>query len=134
MNQHKSEDGKEGSEFLYKDLSYAIIGAAMEVHKQLGPGFLESVYQAALAFELELKGISFEQQVELIVCYKGKEVGSFRADFFVEKKIIVEIKATHNLTENDESQLMHYLHCTGFRVGLLINFGTPSLQRIRRIV
>jgi len=121
-------------EFLYKQLTYAIIGAAMEVHRILGAGFLESVYEEALAHELHLRDIPYQRQVALQVQYKDVVVGHFRADMLVDNKVIVELKATKGLSEIDEAQLINYLNGAGYRVGLLLNFGTPSLQHRRRIV
>lgn len=121
-------------EYLYEDLTYAIIGAGIEVHKVLGAGFLEAVYQTALAHELSLRKIAYSEQVRLEVKYKQILAGEYRADFLVEEKVIVEIKATKKLTEIDEAQLINYLKATGYRVGLLLNFGTPTLERMRRIV
>jgi GxxExxY protein len=121
-------------DLVHKELTYAIIGAAMEVHRILGPGFLESVYQTALAHELTLRGIAFQEQVKLCVAYKEIIAGEFRSDFLVEEKVIVELKATKGLVEIDEAQLINYLKATGHRVGLLLNFGTSSLQHIRRVV
>ncbi|MCX8068852.1 MAG: GxxExxY protein [Anaerolineae bacterium] len=122
-----------GSEILYKELSYAIVGAAMEVHRVLGPGFLESVYQAALAHEFSLRGIPFEQFRRLPVTYKGVLVGEYIADFVVDEQIIVEIKAVSSLNAAHEAQALNYLAATGFRLALLLNFGAESLQR-KRIV
>ncbi len=119
---------------LHEDLTYRIIGAAMEVHKVLGPGFLESVYEAALAREFELCGIQYERQKSLAVTYKGMIVGEFRADFLVEEKVVVELKAIKKLSEIEEAQLINYLKGTGYRVGLLLNFGARSLEHKRRIV
>jgi len=122
------------TELLYRELTYAVIGAAMEVHKLLGSGFLEAVYQSALAHELNLRRIVHEEQVPLKIRYKGIVAGDYRPDFLVDGKVVVEIKATKGLTEIDEAQLINYLNGTGFRLGLLINFGAPSLQYRRRIV
>jgi len=122
------------TDLLHKDLSYSIIGAAIEVHKVLGPGFLEAVYQEALAHEFDLQKIPFQSQAILKVAYKEKKIGDYRADFLVDDKIIVEIKATKGLTNIDEAQLTNYLKATNCRVGLLLNFGTPSLEHKRRIV
>jgi GxxExxY protein len=121
-------------EFLYKDLTYAIIGAAMEVHRVLGHGFLESVYEEALAYEFNLQKIAYERQANLQVPYKEIIAGLFRADFLVEGKVVVELKAIKALTENDEAQLLNYLKGTRYRVGLLLNFGAPSLEHKRRIL
>ena len=121
-------------EFLYKQLTHAIIGAAMEVHRILGAGFLESVYEEALAHELHLRNIPYQRQMALQVHYKDVVVGHFRADMLVDNKIIVELKATKGLSEIDEAQLINYLKGAGYRIGLLLNFGTPPLQHRRRIV
>jgi GxxExxY protein len=120
--------------FLYKELSYTVIGAAMEVHRILGAGFLESVYEEALAHEFDQRGILYQGQAELIVRYKEIIVGKFYADFLVDEKIVVELKAIKRLTEIDEAQLLNYLKGTGYRVGLLLNFGTSSLEHRRRIL
>jgi GxxExxY protein len=120
--------------FLYKELSFAVIGAAMEVHRLLGAGFLESVYEAAFAYELSQRKIPYQSQVELVVHYKEIVVGKFRVDFLIDQKIVVELKATKGLTEVDEAQLLNYLKGTGYRVGLLINFGTLSLEYRRRVL
>jgi len=121
-------------EFLYKDLTYAIIGAAMEVHGILGPGFLESVYEEALAHEFDLRGIPYERQAKLAVRYKEIVAGEFRADFLVDGKVVIELKAMKALTEGDEAQLLNYLKGAGYRVGLLLNFGASSLDYKRRVL
>jgi GxxExxY protein len=121
------------AKILYKDLSYAIVGAAMEVHRILGPGFLEAVYQAALAHELALRGIRFEQFKRLPVMYKEILVGDYVADFVVEDKVILEIKAVSELHPKHEAQAINYLTATGFRLAILLNFGSGSLQH-RRLV
>ena len=128
------EKGSIMTELLYKELSYKIIGAAMEVHRVLGPGFLESVYQTALAHELELRGIAITEQARLQVGYKDIIAGEYRADFVVDNKVIIEIKAVSQLNEIHEAQLINYLKGTDFKVGLLINFGASSLEHIRRVV
>jgi GxxExxY protein len=120
--------------FLFAELTYKIIGAAMEVHKTLGSGFLESVYEAALACELQKLGLTFERQKVLDVYYKGMVIGQYKADFLVEGSVILELKAQKGLTSIDEAQLINYLKATGLRVGLLFNFGAKSLQHERRIV
>jgi GxxExxY protein len=122
------------AEFLYKELTGFIIGAAMEVHRILGPGFLESVYEEAFTHEFKLRGIPFERQGKLIVRYKGIDAGEFRADFLVDGKVVVELKAIQSLTEIEEAQLLNYLKGTGYRVGLLFNFKASSLEYKRRIV
>lgn len=121
------------TELLYKELTFSIIGAAMEVHKILGPGFLEAVYQTALERELTLRNIPFQRQVHLPVTYKDLLIGEYIADFVVDDKVIVEIKAVSNLIANHQAQAMHYLAATGLRLALLLNFGSNSLQHQRVI-
>ena len=114
--------------------TFAIIGAAMEGHNQLGHGFLEAVYQEALAREFHARKISFEREVFLEISYKGLPlITRYKADFICFNNIIVELKAQSALTGVDDSQLINYLKATGFQRGLLINFGAPSLQQ-RRLV
>jgi GxxExxY protein len=121
------------ADIIYKELSYAIVGAAMEVHRILGPGFLETVYQKALAHELALRGIRFEQFKKLPVYYKGVLVGDYEADFVVEDKIILEIKAVSQFHPKHEAQAINYLTATGFRLAILLNFGADSLQHQRMV-
>ena len=116
------------AEILFKALSFAIIGAAMEVHQILGPGLLESVYQAALEKELKLREIPFQHQVELPVSYKGDLIGVYRADLVVDEKIIIEIKGISRLNASHEAQAIHYLAVTGLQLAILINFGISSLE------
>ena len=120
-------------DLLYKELTYAVIGAAMEVHNVLGSGFLEAVYQKALARELELRRISFMEQVKLPVTYKDLFVGEYFADYTIDGKLIVEIKAVSKLNRAHQAQAMHYLASTGYRLALLINFGANSLEH-RRVI
>jgi len=117
------------------ELTSKIIGAAIEVHKQLGPGFLEYVYEEALAYELKLLKIPFERQFELDIFYKDIVIPKkYRADLFVDKKVIVELKASKKLTPNDEAQLLHYLKATKTKVGLLLAFGNYKLEIARRVM
>ena len=118
---------------LYPDLSYQIIGAAMEVHKVLGPGYLETVYQTALAHELNLRVIKYEREKHLPVVYKGIHVGYYIADFVVEEKIILELKSVTLLTKQHKAQAINYLVTTGFKLAILINFGERSLTYERII-
>jgi GxxExxY protein len=109
--------------------TYAIIGTAMEVHRELGSGFLEAVYHEALTIEMTSRNIQFVHEVELPVIYKGQQLAtSYRADFICFDKVIVEIKALGELNTLHEAQILNYLKATGFEVGLLINFGAESLQ------
>jgi GxxExxY protein len=121
------------AEILYKQLSFKIVGAAMEVHRTLGPGFLEAVYQASLAHELMLRGILFEQFKPPTVTYKGIWVGHYEADFVVENAIILELKAVPVFHPRHEAQAINYLATTGFQLALLLNFGAESLQHKRLI-
>ncbi len=118
---------------LHEELSAAVIGAAIEVHKLLGSGFLESVYERALALELTGRQVAFERQVPISVMYKQAQVEEYRADFLIEGKIILEIKATDALIPEHYTQALHYLKATGIRLALLLNFGTSSLQ-FKRII
>ena len=118
---------------LYKELSYLIVGAAMEVHRELGWGFLEAVYENALCHEFRLRNIPFERQVEIPVFYKGVKLSTYSADIIVENKVIVEIKAVSTLVDRHLAQTLHYLAGTGLKLGILINFGAQSLET-RRVV
>ena len=121
--------------WLYKDLTKEIISASMEVHRELGSGFLEYVYEEALCYELNLREISFERQKELDIYYKDLLIPrKYKPDLIVENKVIVEIKATSGLTEVEEAQLLNYLKATKMRLGLLLNFGAKSLEVKRRIL
>ena len=118
---------------LYKETTEKILNASFEVHKALGSGFLESVYEAALAMEFDLQNISFERQKKLDVYYKNRTVKSFYADYLVEGRVLVELKAIRTYTENEIAQLLNYLKGGGIEVGLLLNFGSSSLQWKRLI-
>ena len=124
------EPGKE-----IDDLANAVIGAAIEVHRILGPGYLESVYEEALAVELGLRGLSFERQRPMGVEYKGHTVGQGRLDLLVGGKLIVELKAVDALAPIHTAQVMSYLKTLRFPLGLLINFNVPLLKHgIKRVV
>lgn len=114
--------------------TFALIGAAMEVHRVLSPGFLEAVYPEAFARELSQQGIPFRAEVELPVFYKGDRLSTtYRAVFVCFDSVIVELKAVKQLTIVEEAQLLNYLKATGFQVGILFNFGAPSLQHKRYV-
>ncbi|MEN0002981.1 MAG: GxxExxY protein [Bacteroidota bacterium] len=115
----------------HKELTYKIIGCAMEVHKYLGNGFQEVIYQRALAIEMTKQGLEFSREFEMHISYKGQEIGTRRVDFFVEEKIMVEIKAVINLEDVHLAQAMNYVEAYHLEIGLLINFGSKSLQHKR---
>ncbi len=115
-------------------LTKEIIGAAIEVHKSLGCGLLESIYEEALCYEMELRGIKFQRQVEIDVIYKGKIIKGQRIDLLIESQVIVEIKSLTKLPEVATAQILSYLKATGLKRGLLINFGANRLvEGIKRI-
>lgn len=115
----------------HKELTYKIIGCAMEVHKHLGNGFQEVVYQRALSIEMKMQGIEFSREHEMELEYKGYNIGTRRVDFFVENTIMVEIKALINLEDVHLAQAMNYVEAYNLEIGLLINFGSKSLQHKR---
>lgn len=115
-------------EIVYRKESYDIIGAAMEVHKTLGNGFSEYVYQDALEKEFQLRGIPYEREKHMTVSYKGTILDhDFYADFVCYGRIIVELKAVKNLADENKAQVINYLKVSGLRLGLLLNFGGTSL-------
>ena len=114
--------------YKYSALTSKIIGCAMEVHNQLGNGFQEVIYQRALAIEFSLQGILFEREFEMPVLYKEEQIGTRRADFFVEETVMIEIKALILLEDVHLAQAINYLEAYNMEVGLLINFGSKSLE------
>ena len=122
-------------EFPLKEVTEKIISCAIEVHSALGPGLLESLYEEALVEEFKLRNILFERQKEIVMKYKGKDIGNHRIDLLVEDKVIVELKATDAINKIYEAQLLTYLKTTNKRVGLLINFNIERLKDgIRRLI
>ena len=115
-------------EMKYGDLTKRIIGCAMKVHSTLGNGFQEVIYQRALEIEMSIDGLKFEREKEMPVMYKGYEIGKRRVDFFVEDKIMVELKALIQLEDVHLAQGKNYLEAYNMEVGLLINFGAKSLE------
>tara|TARA_B100002019_G_C20926928_1_gene430282 strand:- start:93 stop:488 length:396 start_codon:yes stop_codon:yes gene_type:complete len=114
--------------------TYAIIGAAMDVHRVLGSGFLESVYQEALAIEFSERGIAYQREPAIVISYKGYSLSScYRPDFIAFESVIVELKALDALTTREQAQIINYLKASDISRGLLINFGQSSLQHRRFI-
>jgi len=114
--------------YKYSELTGKIIGAAMEVHKYLGNGFQEVIYQRAFSIEMNMQNISHEREKEMELTYKGYDIGKRRVDFFVDEKIMVEIKAVKQLEDVHLAQAINYLEAYNMEIGLLINFGSTSLQ------
>ena len=115
--------------------TYAILGAAIEVHRELGSGFLERVYQDALSIELLARSIPFVREIDLPVAYKGEQLScSYKADFLCYEEIVVELKALPMLTTREQSQLLNYLKATKLRRGLLINFGARLIETKRMVL
>lgn len=114
-------------QYKYSELTGKIIGCAMEVHKALGNGFQEVIYQRALEYEMELQGLNFMREVEMEIFYKGKQIGTRRVDFLVEGKISVELKALINIEPVHLAQAINYLEAYNLEIGLLLNFGNTKL-------
>jgi GxxExxY protein len=119
------------AELLYKQLSFDVIGAAMEVHRVMGPGFLEEVYQKALERELAIRHVPFVAQQHFEVEYKGTVIAEYYLDIVVDQKIVLELKAVSQLLPVHQSQLISYLKASGLKLGLLLNFGEESLRHKR---
>jgi len=123
------------SDLILKEECYKIVGACFEVYKEKGCGFLEAVYQECLEIEFEYQGISFESQKELALTYRGKELKQkFVPDFICLGDIILEIKAVDHLQDIHRSQVLNYLNATGFKLGILVNFGSHPKAEWERLV
>ena len=112
----------------YEELTHQIIGCAMKVHRTLGNGFQEVIYQRALAIEFEKQGLGFQREMEMTILYEGIDIGTRRVDFFVANLIMVELKALINLDDAHLAQAMNYCQVYQLPIGLLINFGAKSLE------
>jgi len=121
------------SELLYQELSYKIIGLFYKVHKKLGCGFPEKVYQSALEIELKKENIPFDKEKEFNVIYENQITGRFRLDMIIDGKIVIELKALERLPRVFREQLISYLKATPYELGFLVNFGTPKLEYVRII-
>ena len=123
------------SKIIYEQKSYKIIGACIEVHKELGSGFLEGVYQEALEMEFENLGIPFEREKELLIYYKNRKLQKrYKSDFICYNQILIELKALNQLTSEHESQIINYLKVTNLKIGFLFNFGEKSLKYKRFVL
>ncbi len=119
---------------VHKELSYRIIGLAMEVHSNLGPGFLEKVYENALMVLMRREGITAEQQAAVKVMFEGEVVGEYFADILVDNQIILELKAADQITNIHKAQTFNYLKATGHRLGIILNFGAKHLEHHRIVL
>jgi GxxExxY protein len=136
MEDHMSDDSDEsGTVIVYKEESYAILGACFEVYKEKGCGFLEAVYQECLEIELALRNVPFQARSELVLNYKGRTLRqTYIPDVICYGKIIVELKAVKELVDEHRAQVHNYLKATGMRLGLLVNFGHYPKLEYERIV
>jgi GxxExxY protein len=119
---------------IHRDLCYEIVGAAMEVHRALGPGFLERVYENALCIALRDRGLRHVQQATISVCFRGQVVGTYIADILVENDVILELKTVDCISDVHRAQTINYLKATGLRLALIINFARTKLEWERIVV
>ena len=119
---------------VYAELSYKIMGAIFEVHKELSPGFLESIYERALIDEFSKRKLKVESQKNIDVIYKGKKIGIHRLDLVVENKVVVEIKAIERFSIYHKTQLTSYLKANGYKLGILVNFSKSKVEYCRIII
>jgi len=122
------------SNIIYPDLFYEIMGAIFEVHKQLGPGFLESIYEKALIEELSIRGMKVETQKFIELSYKNKKVGTHRLDLIVEDKVVVELKTVERFSVHHKAQLTSYLKASGYKLGILVNFSKSKVEYGRVLI
>lgn len=119
--------------FLYKDLSYKVIGCFYEVYNELGPAHKEQIYQEALKIAFSEKKIEYKENKRVKIIFKGREIGIYEPDFIIEDKIIIEIKSVLNMPKVFEKQLYYYLRGTNYKVGYLVNFGNEKIDIRRRV-
>jgi GxxExxY protein len=129
----REEKRNKYDKYPHSDITQKIIGCAIDVHKNLGPGFKESAYENALLVELGNRAVQYERQEPVTIIYKGRKVGRYRMDLVVEGKIVVELKAVKSINNEDRRRLLSYLKATGKKVGLLINFAKPTIE-VNRLV
>ena len=125
--------GTNSANIVYRDLSYQIMAAIFEVHKELGPGYLESVYEKALLLELTSRGMNVDVQKVFDLTYKGQKVGNHRLDIIVEDKIVLELKTVERFAPIHTAQVLSYLKASGYRLGILVNFSKAKVE-YRRVV
>ncbi len=123
-----------GANIVYPDLSYKIMGAIFEVHKQLGPGFLEAIYEKALVEELASRDLHVGTQKMIDLAYKGKKIGVHRLDLVVEDKVVIELKAIERFSPYHKAQLTSYLKASGYKLGILVNFSREKIEYRRVLV
>ncbi len=128
---HNYDKHNSKGEIIYRELSYKIMNAVFEVHNAIGPGYIESIYEEALFYEIEARGIQIERQKVIDIYYKEHWVGQHRLDLVVENKVILELKAVSAITDGFKQQTRSYLKATGLKLGILINFGTPRVEYYR---
>jgi len=119
---------------IYPELSYQIMGAIFEVHRDLGPGFLESVYEKALIEELSTRGLKVETEKIITLMYKHKKIGIHRLDLVVNDKVVIEIKAVESFSIHHRAQLTSYLKASGFKLGILVNFSKNKVEYVRVVI
>ena len=119
---------------IYPELSFEIMGAIFEVHKELGPGFLESIYEKALIDEFSRRGLKVETQKVIDITYKNKKLGAHRLDMVVEDKIVIEIKTVERFAINHRAQLTSYLKASGYKLGILVNFSRSKVEYYRVLI
>ena len=124
----------ENKDIIYKDLSYKIVELALEVHNELGCGFLEKVYENALMILLEREGLSAKQQAPADVYFQGKVVGQYFADILVDNKVILELKTVDAISDVHKAQVLNYLRATGIKLGLILNFAKPRFEYKRLVL
>ncbi len=124
----KKDESQKCKAVAINDLTHQVIGCAMAVHNYLGNGFQEAIYQRALAIELKNNGIDFEREKSMAICYYGEQIGTRRVDFFIDERLMVELKAVEKIEDIHKTQAINYLEAFGVADGLLINFGGLSLE------
>ncbi|MDD5131384.1 MAG: GxxExxY protein [bacterium] len=122
------------SDLIYPELSYQIMGAIFEVHKQMGPGFIEAVYQKALIEELSSRSIHAETEKSIQLTYKGKKIGTHKLDLVIEDKIVIELKAVERFCAHHQAQLLSYLKASNYKLGILVNFSRKQVEYDRVVI